>query len=111
MSQLRKLLASLLPAAMLSAALALMGLPGPGGFSGRGAAQANSEAAAQPLLPDLQALPPSALYIVPGNGGEKRLKFATVIWNAGPGVLEVQGSEDPATGTCTWVASPATSSG
>lgn len=56
----------------------------------------------EPLLPDLRVLPPSGLYIVPeGEGGERRLKFATTVWNAGPGVLEVRGSEDPTTGQLT----------
>lgn len=55
--------------------------------------------AMQPLLPDLRVLEPSGLYIVPAEGGdERRLKFATVLWNAGPGLLEVHGSEDPSTG-------------
>jgi hypothetical protein len=76
-----------------------MSLPGPDGASGQVVAQASPAATAQPLLPDLQALPPSALYIVPaGNGRETRLKFTTVIWNAGPGPLEVRGGEDPVSG-------------
>lgn len=56
----------------------------------------------QPLLPDLQVLAPSSLYVVAATDeDEKRLKFATVLWNAGPGMLEVHGSEDPATGELT----------
>lgn len=56
----------------------------------------------QPLLPDLQVLPPSSLYVVPATDeDEKRLKFATVLWNAGPGMLEVHGSENPTTGELT----------
>lgn len=54
--------------------------------------EAVREGAAEPLLPDLRALPPSGFYIVPADdGGVVRLKFSTVIWNAGPGILEVRG--------------------
>jgi len=59
---------------------------------------ATAPAPPQPLLPDLQVLGPSSLYIVPATDeDEKRLKFATVLWNAGPGVLEVHGSTGPDT--------------
>ena len=45
------------------------------------------------LLPDLRVLPPSDLHLVgdAGADGALRLKFATVIWNAGEGPIEVHG--------------------
>lgn len=59
--------------------------------------------AARRLLPDLQVLEPSGLYIADERsaGGDRRLKFTTTIWNAGPGPLEVRGHEDPMTGALT----------
>ncbi len=49
-------------------------------------------------MPDLQVLTPSDLYVVDDRpqGGALRLKFTTVIWNAGEGPMEVWGdpSED-----------------
>lgn len=49
------------------------------------------------LAPDLRALVPSDLYVVDDrdDGGTVRLKFATVIWNAGEGPMEIRGSPDP----------------
>ena len=66
-------------------------------FSSIGRAQGSpTQPLPQPLLPDLQVLEPSGLYIAPATDeDERRLKFATVLWNAGPGFLEVHGSEDP----------------
>jgi len=51
-------------------------------------------------LPDLRVRPPSGLYIVDerNEGGPVRLKFTTLIWNAGPGPLEVRGDPDDAEG-------------
>ncbi len=45
------------------------------------------------LIPDLRVLPPSDLHLVGDDaaGGALRLKFATVIWNAGEGPIEVHG--------------------
>ena len=68
----------------------------------------SAPAAAPPanrLLPDLQVLEPSGLYLVDerASGGDRRLKFATTVWNAGPGPLEVQGRDDPVTGELTAV--------
>lgn len=55
---------------------------------------------ARPLLPDLRVLEPSGLHIVDqtDGGGDRRLKFTTTIWNAGPGPLEVRGHEDADSG-------------
>lgn len=53
----------------------------------------------EPLLPDLRILEPSGFYMVDQRpSGDRRLKFTTTIWNAGPGPVEVIGHEDPATG-------------
>ncbi len=54
---------------------------------------------ARPLLPDLQVLTPSGFYLIDqtASGGDKRLKFTTTIWNAGPGALEVRGRQHPRT--------------
>lgn len=70
--------------------------PAAGADPGRAAAAL----AASRLLPDLQVLVPSGLYIADerATGGDRRLKFTTTIWNAGPGPLEVRGHEDPANG-------------
>jgi len=48
------------------------------------------------LAPDLRALVPSDLYVVDDrdDGGSLRLKFTTVIWNAGEGPMEIRGSPD-----------------
>ncbi len=74
-----------------------------GPFGGPGvAAQPAAPPAPLPVLPDLRVLPPSSLYIVAASDtSERRLKFTTTIWNAGPGLLEVRGAEDPATGELT----------
>jgi hypothetical protein len=49
------------------------------------------------LAPDLRAVVPSGLYVVDDRdaGGTLRLKFTTVIWNAGEGPMEIRGSSDP----------------
>ena len=49
------------------------------------------------LAPDLRARVPSDLYVVDDReeGGSLRLKFTTVIWNAGEGPMEIRGSSDP----------------
>lgn len=49
-------------------------------------------------LPDLRTRPPSDVYIVDerSEGGPVRLKFTTLIWNAGAGPLEVRGDPDEA---------------
>jgi hypothetical protein len=49
------------------------------------------------LAPDLRATVPSDLYVVDDrdDGGTLRLKFTTVIWNAGEGPMEIRGSSDP----------------
>lgn len=46
------------------------------------------------LAPDLRVLPPSDPYLVDdrGSGGSLRLKFTTVVWNAGDGPMEIRGS-------------------
>mgnify|MGYP000625107654 CR=1 FL=1 len=48
------------------------------------------------LAPDLRTLAPSDLYVVDDRdaGGTVRLKFTTVIWNAGDGPVEVRGDPD-----------------
>lgn len=52
-----------------------------------------------PLLPDIRILEPSSPYLVDQRpSGDRRLKFTTTIWNAGPGPIEVRGHEDPASG-------------
>lgn len=52
------------------------------------------------LAPDLRASVPSDLYVVDDRdeGGTLRLKFTTVIWNAGDGPMEIRGSSDPSDG-------------
>ncbi len=74
--------------------------PHDGPASGADPGQSPAALAASRLLPDLQVLMPSGLYIADerATGGGRRLKFTTTIWNAGPGPLEVRGHEDPATG-------------
>ena len=91
------------PFALAVAALTLLTTITPATLLGvthaQGATAPAAPAAPQPLLPDLRVLEPSSLYIVAPTeeDDEKRLKFATVLWNAGPGVLEVHGSTDPDT--------------
>lgn len=48
------------------------------------------------LAPDLQTLVPTDLYVVDDRDAEGtvRLKFTTVIWNAGAGPVEVRGDPD-----------------
>src|SRR5690606_5280539 len=47
------------------------------------------------LLPDLQIRPPAAVSVVGSRAaGTLRLKFATTIWNAGDGPVEVRGSQN-----------------
>lgn len=60
---------------------------------------------ARRLLPDLQVLQPNGLYLVDERaaGGDRRLKFATTVWNSGRGPLEVRGHDDPASGELTAV--------
>lgn len=51
------------------------------------------------LLPDIRILEPSSFYLVDQrSAGDRRLKFTTTIWNAGPGPIEVRGHADPTTG-------------
>ena len=51
-------------------------------------------------LPDLRTRPPTDMYVVDARseGGPVRLKFTTLIWNAGDGPLEVRGDPDEADG-------------
>ena len=88
------------PALAVATFVLVTALATPAALLGVAHAQAaQAPAALEPLLPDLQVLEPSSLYIVAATDDEeKRLKFATVMWNAGPGVLEVHGREDPETG-------------
>jgi phosphohistidine phosphatase SixA len=52
-----------------------------------------------PLLPDLQTLPPSDLVIEMNTaGGPKLLRLTNSILNRGPGVMELQGVADQASG-------------
>lgn len=47
------------------------------------------------LLPDLQIRPPADVSVVGSRAaGTLRLKFATTIWNAGDGPVEVRGSQN-----------------
>ncbi|MFO8128638.1 MAG: hypothetical protein R6T99_01895, partial [Bacteroidales bacterium] len=66
------------------------------------AAQDSGRDAARPdlRLADLRVRPPSGMYIVDerSEGGPVRLKFTTLIWNAGAGPLEVRGDPDDAEG-------------
>ncbi|MDZ7799770.1 MAG: lysyl oxidase family protein [Trueperaceae bacterium] len=51
------------------------------------------------LLPDLQVVRPHDLELIGSRAeGDLRLKFTTVIWNAGDGPMEVRGSRNEATG-------------
>lgn len=50
------------------------------------------------LLPDLRIRPPSDVALVGSRSrGDLRLKFATTIWNAGDGPVEVRGSQNTET--------------
>lgn len=53
----------------------------------------------QPLLPDLQTLPPGdlRLILIPGTG-RRLLRFTNTLWNAGPAPLELHGRPDPVSG-------------
>lgn len=54
---------------------------------------------AQLHLPDLEIREPYDIHTVGSqDAGDLRLKFATMIWNAGTGPLETRGAENPATG-------------
>ncbi len=49
-------------------------------------------------LPDLQIFDPFDIHTVSSQkGGDLRLKFGTMIWNAGTGPLETRGAENPGT--------------
>ena len=49
-------------------------------------------------LPDLQILDPYDIHTVGSpSGGDLRLKFGTMIWNAGAGPLETRGAQNPRT--------------
>lgn len=51
----------------------------------------------QPLLPDLQTLPPSDLHLIFNPTTDRRLiRFSNAIWNAGPAPLELVGRPDGA---------------
>lgn len=51
------------------------------------------------LLPNLRVLPPTDVHLVDQRPeGPLRLKFTTVIWNAGEGPMEVRGDPDAAEG-------------
>lgn len=52
-------------------------------------------------MPDLEVLPPDDLYVVDERpeGGSLRLKFTTVVVNAGDGPMEVWGDPDPDDGS------------
>jgi hypothetical protein len=51
------------------------------------------------LLPDLKMVRPHDLEVIGSRAeGDLRLKFTTVIWNAGDGPMEVRGSQNEATG-------------
>ncbi len=54
---------------------------------------------AEVLLPDLRTLPPSNLHLVvdPGSG-RKYVRFSNLIWNSGPGRLELIGRVNRAAG-------------
>ena len=50
-------------------------------------------------LPDLEIREPYDIHTVGSrDDGDLRLKFATMIWNAGTGPLETRGAQNPATG-------------
>lgn len=70
--------------------------PDPGPHAPRGPGDADER---DPyLLPDLRLLEPSSFYLVDQRpSGDRRLKFTTTIWNAGPGPVEVRGHQDTAT--------------
>lgn len=49
-------------------------------------------------LPDLEILEPYDIHTVGSQaGGDLRLKFGTMIWNAGTGPLETRGAQNPET--------------
>ncbi len=49
-------------------------------------------------LPDLQIFDPYDIHTVGSQvGGDLRLKFGTIIWNAGTGPLETRGAQNPET--------------
>jgi hypothetical protein len=50
-----------------------------------------------PLLPDLETLPPRDLTIE-RRGGVRLLRLANLVWNSGHGVLELTGRLNPGTG-------------
>jgi Lysyl oxidase len=52
--------------------------------------QMAAEATSPERLPDLRMLKPSNFYIQTTSTGDKRLRFQTVIWNAGPGKFGVK---------------------
>jgi len=75
----------------------------PSAPSAPGAAAQTADRDAGPAelrLPDLRTRPPSGMYVVDERsaGGPVRLKFTTLIWNAGEGPLEVRGDPDEADG-------------
>jgi len=58
-----------------------------------------ARAAPERLLPDMQVFEPSDLHTVGSRAeGNLRLKFTTLIWNAGRGPLETRGAKNPQTG-------------
>lgn len=65
------------------------------------ASQANATGAAQHQsirLPDLEILDPYDIHTVGSRvTGDLRLKFGTMIWNAGAGPLETRGAQNPET--------------
>ena len=75
----------------------------PGSVAQTGEADADADAdggRAELRLPDLRTRPPTDMYVVDARseGGPVRLKFTTLIWNAGDGPLEVRGDPDEADG-------------
>jgi len=71
----------------------------PGSVEQTGDADADA-GRAELRLPDLRTRPPTDMYVVDARseGGPVRLKFTTLIWNAGDGPLEVRGDPDEADG-------------
>lgn len=80
-----------LPSAAITTELIKVLTTPPGSASG--AAQNESL-----LLPDLEILEPFDIHTVGSQEvGDLRLKFGTMIWNAGTGPLETRGAENPGT--------------
>jgi len=85
--------------ALLTVTLLILAMPVTNGVPGI-VPRATAATSITPLYPDLRALTPTdKMYISHPAGGPKLLSYTHIIYNAGPGPLELQPTYDPASDT------------